>query len=133
VVGVVLGAALLCGAASGSISGQRFFFTPGPNGASCEVDVGIRGLPNAASCLIGPPKLSAAHAISVTLFPSGTVRVCHGLRCIGNAPEHTPTLLYGRSVSLGPFRCTSLRSGVRCLVVKLERGFLLGRHGVRRI
>ena len=119
--------------AHGSATSQRFFFTQGPNGASCELDVAVARLPTVASCLVGPPKVSEPNAMRVELAPSGKMTLCRGLRCIGNAPAGTHTLAYGRSITLGPFRCTSLRSGVRCVVAKLGRGFLLGRRTFIRI
>jgi hypothetical protein len=65
---------------------------------------------------------------------SARLTVCHGLKCIGNTPDRTPTLKAGHSISLGPFRCTSLRKGgVRCLVTKLGRGFRLGARGLKRV
>jgi hypothetical protein len=112
---------------------QRFFFTVGPNGASCEIDVGVPGLPTQAWCVVGPPHLAARKAIGVALTAAGAVKACHGLRCVGNAPERTPTLGYGQSIGLGPFRCTSLRRGVRCIVSKFGHGFLLGSHGLARV
>jgi hypothetical protein len=42
-------------------------------------------------------------------------------------------LAVGRSIELGPFRCTSLRAGVRCVVTKLGHGFTLSTRGVTRI
>jgi hypothetical protein len=116
-----------------STGSQRFFFTPGPNGASCEIDVGVPGLSAQAWCVVGPPHLPARNAIGVALTAAGAVKVCHGLRCVGNAPDKTPTLRYGRSIGLGPFRCTSLRQGVRCIATKLGHGFLLGSHGLTRV
>jgi len=112
---------------------QRVFFTPGPNSASCEIDVRVAGLATETWCGVGPPRLPASRAIGVTLTPSGKLVVCHGLRCVGNAPLSTPMLHHGRSVALGPFHCTSLRSGVRCLVSKLGHGFVLGARGLTRI
>ena len=120
-------------AASTSTGSQRFFFTPGPNRASCEIDAGVRGIPDSAWCLVGPPQVTVRNAVGVELTPSGKLHVCHGLRCIGNAPINTPTLRFGRSIELGPFRCTSLSTGVRCVVKKLGHGFLLGAHGLTRV
>jgi hypothetical protein len=117
-------------ASSGS---QRFFVTPGPNGASCEIDVTVRSLPTQTWCVVGPPSVAMRKTVGVTLRASGKLTTCRGLRCLGNAPEHTTTLRYGRSVSLGPFACTSLRLGVRCIVKKSGRGFRLGAHGMTRI
>ena len=67
---------------------------------------------------------------SATMTASGTVRECHGTRCIGNPPERDPTLAYGRSVSLGQFRCTSRLTGVTCL--GRSGGFTISRSGISR-
>ena len=118
--------------AYGSPESQRFFLTPGPNGAGCEIDVGVSGLPTQAWCAIGPPQLPFSKALGVAMSASGRLQICHGGRCVGNAPVGTTTLRYGRSISLGPFRCTSLRLGVRCIVTKRGHGFTLGARGVIR-
>ena len=122
---------VLAAPAAGSGGAARWFFTPGPNGASCELD--LRRPLTEADCLVGPPQRPAAKAIAVTMSPSGRLTLCRGLRCVGNAPTGTPTIPYGSHVELGPFRCTSLRAGVRCIVTTLGRGFQLGAHGVTRI
>ena len=106
--------------------------TTGPNAVSCELDVGLPGVPTIAYCLVEPPTVPLANAICVTLSPSGSFTGRRGLPCAANAPEHTPTLRLGRSISLGPFRCTALRAGVRCTAA-LGRGFLLGAHGVKPV
>jgi hypothetical protein len=130
-VGVAVGSA--AAGAPASTGSQRFFLTPGPNGASCEIDVGLPRSATTAWCVVEPPRVTAAKAIGVQLRASGRLNVCHGLRCVGNPPTRTPTLKYGRSIELGPFRCTSLRRGVRCTVTSLGHGFLLGRRGVTRV
>ena len=129
----LLGVGIGTATAPASTRAQRFFFTPGPNGASCEIDVGVPGLSGQAWCVVGPPHLPTRRAIGVALTAAGVVAVCHGLRCVGNAPDQTPTLRYGRSIGLGPFRCTSLRQGVRCIATKLGHGFLLGSHSLTRV
>ena len=123
---------VLAGAAAAAPT-QRFFFSAPPVKASCELDVGVPGLPDGAHCLVGPPQVAEHAAVSVDLSASGKVGICRGLRCIGNAPEHTPTIGAGKSVTLGPFECTSLRTGVRCVVTRLGHGFVLGLHGAERV
>jgi hypothetical protein len=99
------------------------------------MDVGLPGLAARVWCLGPVRSLAEAHrALAVTLPASGRVKVCHGPGCVANAPDREPKLRYGRSISLGPFRCTSLRTGVRCVVKKLDHGFLLlRRHSVMRL
>ncbi len=101
---------------------QRFFLSPSHN-ISCEIDIGLPGVPDKAYCQTMAPRAS------VTLAANGTVRACHGTRCIGNPPENDSTLAYGRSVSLGRFRCTSRSSGVTCSV-RTGGGFTISRSGI---
>jgi hypothetical protein len=71
--------------------------------------------------------------VSVTLHPNGRLDLCHGVKCLGNGPVNATMLAYGRSVTVGPFRCTSLRIGMRCVVRSTGHGFLLSRAGVKRV
>jgi hypothetical protein len=111
------------GASAGSASAtQRFFRSPSGN-IECELDHGQAGLANAAYCQTFTPSRS------VTLNPAGTLKVCSGQGCIGNGPDNETTLPYGSSTSLGPFRCASLTSGVRCTLAS-GKGFTISRAGV---
>src|SRR5215472_17566204 len=76
---------------------QRFFFTPGPNGANCEIDL-VPDLPRRVFCAIEPPKVKASKAIGATLTPLGRLLICHGLKCVGNAPQSARKLRYGHSI-----------------------------------
>jgi hypothetical protein len=60
------------------------------------------------------------------------MRVRTGGVCLGNEPNDAFTLRYGRSVRLGPFRCTSLRVGMRCVFVRTGHGFLISRESLKR-
>jgi hypothetical protein len=115
-------------ASSGGTRHQRFFFSPSGN-IECEIDsglqVGTRALTRAFCESSHPPQ-------SATLHRNGHVAKCAGIGCLSNAPEHTPTLAYGRKVTLGPFRCASLRKGMRCTVVPSGHGFLISRSGIAR-
>lgn len=120
--GVATGACVvLLGAASTSGAATRWFHSPSGN-IQCEVRSA-----GSAYCQTGSP------ARSVTLRRDGTLRTCRGTRCLGDGPENAFTLRYGRSVRVGPYRCTSLQSGMRCVVVSSGRGFLLNRAGVHRV
>ena len=46
-------------------------------------------------------------------------------------PLYASTLPYGRTWSGGPFRCRSLRSGLRCWSIVSDRGFVLSRKSQR--
>lgn len=73
-------------------------------------------------------------AKSVTLRANGTLRVCRGVSCIGDPPvDRTATLRYGVSKRVGPFRCSSIRAGMRCVVIATGRGFLISRDAVRPV
>lgn len=68
--------------------------------------------------------------------PNGTVTVCSTHRLnpntcdLGNAGEHTPTLSRGKRITVGPFRCQILRTGVECTVISTGKGFLMSRKKV---
>lgn len=130
-VAVGAAAGVIAVPAPGSVGAARWFFTPGRSGVSCQLEV--RRPTTDASCLAYQPGSPYRTAVAVTMSASGKLSICRGLRCIGNAPEHTPTLAAGRSIELGPFRCTSLTAGVRCIVTKLGHGFRLSTLGVNRI
>jgi len=67
----------------------------------------------------------------VTLNANGQTRAPQNC-LVGNEPENAFTLRYGRSVRLGPFRCTSRRVGMRCIVVRNGHGFLISRERLKR-
>jgi hypothetical protein len=72
----------------------------------------------------------------VTLYANGRLRICRGseARCrLGNAGNDVPTLGYGRQITVGRFRCRSQRAGVRCVVIRSGRGFLISRQAVVRV
>jgi hypothetical protein len=120
----LLGGEVLSGANAGAATvTQRFFRSP-PGNIECELDFRAAGLANAASCQTFEPSRS------VTLSPSGTLKVCAGQGCIGNGPDNETTLAYGASISLGPLHCTSLTSGVRCTLAS-DKGFAIARAGVK--
>jgi len=67
------------------------------------------------------------------LYTNGRLAQCKGELCIGNGPTNATTLAYGASVIVWPFRCTSLRTGMRCVKITGGHGFLLSRAGVKRL
>jgi hypothetical protein len=125
VAATALAICLALSAADSSSAAVRWFHSPTGN-IQCQVSAhDTRG--TAAYCQTFKP------GRSVTLSASGALKTCHGAGCLGNGPEDAFTLKYGRSVTVGPFRCTSLQSGMRCVVKASGRGFLLSRKGVKRI
>ena len=113
--------------AAASAAIHRFFVAPGSGGASCELAVGVPSIATSVYCVIGP-----RNALHVVLGPTGHLQVCRGLRCMSNAPSDTPVLHFGQSIRAGPFLCTSETTGMRCIVVRLGRGFLLSPAGLIR-
>jgi hypothetical protein len=75
---------------------------------------------------------------TVKMNRSGRLAICQDRgthnRCnIGNPGEGTPTLGYGKRITVGRFRCLSLRSGMRCTVIQSGKGFLINSSGVTRV
>jgi hypothetical protein len=101
----------------------RWFHSPTGN-IQCELAAGdVRG--TYAYCQTFVPSQTA------TLRRAGRTAVCTRRACaVGNGPERAPVLPYGRSIRVGPFRCTSLRTWMRCVVVASGRGFTIAREGV---
>ena len=128
VAALVLSSALL--ASGAAVTGgvhQRSFKSP-HDGPVCTISQG-KPPGTLAFCLTGPPPQNA------TLYPDGHVEACFGTKggaaCASNPDAFTdPVLAYGRSIALGPFRCTSLRKGMRCVVVRSGHGFLSSRSDI---
>jgi hypothetical protein len=74
---------------------------------------------------------------SVGLSLNGRLQICRGLKCVGNPGEgDVPPirlLPYGKSSTVGRFRCRSQRIGVTCVVIRTGKGFLINRSGVTRV
>jgi hypothetical protein len=115
------------------------FFTQGRNGANCEIDVApYIGPTTQVYCLSGLTRPNGEFrertAICATLSETGHLTISHlGPNCsVGNAYDGAPVVRDGQSIPFGPFRCTALRAGTRCIVRKTGRGFLLtNRRGER--
>jgi hypothetical protein len=105
---------------------QHFFFAPGVT-TSCEMDSGMATIGTAVYCQTAP------HYESVILRANGKLRICHGVKCIGNPPDGVPTLTYGAWLDNGPIRCTSLKAGVKCVVRKTGKGFLISPTSIKRV
>jgi hypothetical protein len=75
---------------------------------------------------------------SVILTAAGRLKICRSSPtrgCVGNYGENVKVkvLGYGRSLTVGRFRCVSRVAGVTCVVVALGKGFLINRDTVRPI
>jgi len=100
----------------------KWFHSPSKN-IACEVSVGLpRG--TYALCTTDKPPQRAV------LKANGHTSVCVRIHCLSNMPVNSLKLAYGKSVRLGPFRCTSRSDGMRCIVVRTGRGFLISRETV---
>ena len=70
---------------------------------------------------------------SVYMGLDGRFTVCPGRSCIGKPDSNSPTLAYGREVTVGGFRCGSAQAGITCTAIQSGKGFLIDRVGVRRV
>jgi hypothetical protein len=99
----------------------------------CAIYDGYAGL-SEAFCSSYPPREGKA-----TVNADGSVVLCRARKgaedacLVGNAGERTPTLRYGRHVSVGRFRCTVLRSGVKCVVRATGKGFVFSSRRERAV
>jgi hypothetical protein len=122
-----LTAAVAAGQAASSASRTTAsFYSPSRN-LGCELDDRRAGVPNEVFC----QSLKAPHSVKLGL--NGQIRVCRGETCLGNPGEGTPVLAYGRQITVGRFRCFSLMTGVKCIVIRSGKGFLIDKAGVRRL
>jgi len=121
-----LAAALAVAGTAAGAGEQHFLFAPGVT-TSCELDLAMPKIGTTAYCQTVP------HYESVVLHANGTLAICHGVKCIGNPPEGTPTLTYGAWLDNGPIRCTSLKAGVKCVVRKSGKGFLISPTSIKRL
>jgi hypothetical protein len=62
----------------------------------------------------------------------GSLRTCYGMQCGSNAGLNTPTLDYGDSTGVGPFKCTSTVAAMVCTVTS-GKGFSISRAGITPI
>jgi len=108
--------------ASASSTAARWFHSPSGN-IVCELRA-RSALGTSAFCVSKRPVRCA------TLNPSGQV-VRHQNCLLGDPREDEFTLRYGRSVRLGPFRCTSRRTGMQCVVVRNGHGFAISRRQLK--
>lgn len=103
----------------------EFFIRSAP-GAGCFMDS------EPGHAIVGCYSQSRTYNRRVTMNGSGEVLVCarhvHAFEdpCeLGNAGIGTPTYNAGRQITVGPFRCKVVRSGVRCTVVATGKGFYM--------
>ncbi|MCV7420289.1 hypothetical protein H7K45_07035 [Mycobacterium yunnanensis] len=107
------------------VGGFCGFYSPSHR-IDCEIDTGGRTGPDSVYCKTLEPARSAS------MDDRGTVTTCSGPSCVGDAAEGTPTLAYGQTVVLGPFRCSSARTGVTCTAAQ-GRGFTISTGGIANV
>jgi hypothetical protein len=112
------------------------FFSGAPNrNVGCELRAAQGSTPARVVC----ESYGATVGQTVTMSAGGDVRICtqHGSAqntCAqGDFGEGTPTYEVGRQVTVGPFRCRVERSGIRCVVTKTGKGFLIGKTTTTRV
>lgn len=98
------------------------FVSPSQN-ISCEVDYQRDKVPDVAFCATNTPPESA------TLDDTGVLSTCSGENCVGNAPQNSPTLAFGKTTASGPFTCRSEVDSVTCTVTS-GRGFSISSSGI---
>jgi hypothetical protein len=111
-------------------SSVKSIFLQSPSGnIECEMDFGrVGALSSRVFC-----ESQAKPYYSVTLAPDGKLTICSSsLACIANGPDNQTTVAYGSSVTLGPFRCSSLITGMRCTIGSAG-GFVISRSGIQKV
>jgi hypothetical protein len=104
------------------------FYSPSQN-ISCEIDYGTVD-PGTTSQSVYCETMSPTQ--SVVMAPDGSLKTCYGMQCGSNAGLNTPTLAYGDSTGVGPFRCTSTMSAMICTVTS-GKGFSISRSSITPI
>jgi hypothetical protein len=66
------------------------------------------------------------------LGPDGHAVICNS-GCLGMNGPTTPTLGYGKQITVGRFRCSSASAGITCVVIRSGKGFLINSAGVTRV
>ena len=76
--------------------------------------------------------LKPEHRVSMNV--NGKLNICRAgcTADFGESPR--PQLLaYGKQITVGRFRCYSLRAGIKCVVIRSGKGFVINRDGVRKV
>jgi hypothetical protein len=107
---------------------EAVVFSPLADGISCHMvdDGSVAG--SWVYCWIGASRHPARH-VKLTLNGRFSARAQTPLPVgIGG-----PTTAFGHRVTIGRFRCLSLRSGMKCTVVRTGKGVLFNANGGRRV
>jgi len=98
------------------------FLSPSGN-ISCEITYSPVSPNSMAYCETNSPTQS------VTMSADGSFKTCSGEKCGSNAGVGTPTLAYGDSTGMGPYRCTSTATGMICTATG-GKGFKISTAGI---
>ena len=105
----------------GKIAPNLILISPGPGRPA---DFGVPGV----TCW----SLKPEHRVSMNV--NGKLNICRAgcTADFGESPR--PQLLaYGKQITVGRFRCYSLRAGIKCVVIRSGKGFVINRDGVRKV
>lgn len=97
------------------------FRSPSAN-IHCEISYGRPASSRSVYCYTAVPPESA------TMRTNGKYTTCVGTTCLANPGLGEVELAYGRSVSKGPFRCSSTTSEIVC--TSKGKGFTISRSGI---
>ena len=129
---VVAGAAGLAVASAGGASTQRaadrdFTFWKSPTGNIICMYMAPTNLAQPGKSFVRCDVLQTTRgrSRSAQLEPRGRASFFEASDAAGGTPQ--PALAYGRTISKGPFRCTSRVSGMTCRSVRSGHGFRVSR------
>lgn len=97
------------------------FRSPSAN-IHCEISYGRSRASRSVFCFSAVPPESA------TMSTNGKYVTCVGTTCLANPGQGEVVLAYGRSISKGPFRCTSATTEIVC--TSKGKGFTISRSGI---
>jgi uncharacterized protein DUF6636 len=128
---VAAAAALTLAPSAASVGGLQHFQSPSGN-INCIGGPAFQGSPAFVECLVQkhtwPAKITPRKPAACDLdFDPFTIALGHRKTTVGScrgdigplcvqkfATERCSTLAYGKSVTMGPIRCTSLQAGMEC-------------------
>lgn len=101
------------------------FVSPSRN-LSCEMADG-----DARGSYVHCQSKSRPHSVRMT--PTGRLKLCRGVGCLGDPASNTRMLGYGQRISVGRFQCVSRHAGVKCTVTTSGNGFVIDNTSVHRV
>ncbi len=123
-IGILAAACGASGSKAAATPVQEFYSRS--RNTSCEIDYGTTGSGSpmqSVLCLtFSPPR-------SVVLSTDGSYGSCTGTDCPSNAGVGTPTLDYGDTTGVGPFRCLPVTTGM-IWTVNGGTGFRISTAGI---